>query len=135
MSEHTLYTDGGSRGNPGPAAAGMVLEDPKGKIIKRAGKYLGKKTNNEAEYQALVLGMKIARRGDVDSLKCVLDSELIVKQLNGVYKVKSPNLRKYVRAVKELEKEFDFIEYTHVKRDKNEEADAMVNRVLDSRKA
>ncbi len=128
---YTLFTDGGSRGNPGPAAAGVVIKDPKGKNLKKAGKYLGIKTNNEAEYQALILGMKAAILEEIKELTCILDSELIVKQLNGLYKVKSANLKKYFKTIREMEKNFISIEYNHVKRQKNKEADEMVNHILD----
>ncbi len=131
MEKFTLYTDGGSRGNPGPSAAGVVLCNSKEEIVKKGGKYLGKGTNNEAEYQALVLGLKTAIQEGVKNLECILDSELIVKQLKGIYKMKSPNLMGFFAEIKRLEPKFDSIEYKHVKREKNKEADAMVNLALD----
>lgn len=134
MQEGFLYTDGGSRGNPGPAAAGMVLKDDSQNVVKRAGKYLGIKTNNEAEYEALILGMKISHKAGIDKLTCVLDSELIVKQLTGVYKIKSENLKDLVEEIKNLETKFNSIKYRHVRRENNQEADELVNKVLDSRK-
>ncbi len=131
MRDYFLYTDGGSRGNPGPSAAGIVLLDPDKKVIKKGGKYLGKGTNNLAEYQALILGLKIALELGIKNLVCFLDSELLVKQLNGLYKVKSPNLIKSFADIKKMERQFDYIKYEHVKREKNSEADAMVNLTLD----
>jgi ribonuclease HI len=131
MEKYTLYTDGGSRGNPGPSAAGIVLCNSKDEIVKKGGKYLGNGTNNEAEYQALILGLRIAIKEDVKNLVCILDSELIVKQLKGLYKVKSENLQGFFTIIKTLEKNFTFIEYKHVNREKNSEADAMVNMALD----
>lgn len=131
MEKYTLYTDGGSRGNPGPSAAGIVLCNSKEEIVKKGGKYLGIGTNNEAEYQALILGLRTAIKEGVGYLVCILDSELIVKQLKGLYKVKSENLQKFFANIKTLEKNFAFIEYKHVNREKNKEADAMVNMALD----
>ncbi|MBP8960937.1 ribonuclease HI family protein [Patescibacteria group bacterium] len=131
MEKYTLHTDGGSRGNPGPSAAGIVLYNSKNEVVRKGGKYLGNGTNNEAEYQALLIGLKTAIQEGVKNLECVLDSELIVKQMKGLYKIKSPNLQKFSMEIKKLEKNFDSIDYKHVGREKNSEADAMVNLALD----
>lgn len=131
MKDYFLYTDGGSRGNPGPSAAGIVLLDPTRKVIRKGGKYLGKGTNNLAEYQALILGLKVALELGVKNLICFLDSELLVKQLSGLYKIKSPNLVKSFAEVKKMEGQFDHIKYEHVNREENSEADTMVNLTLD----
>ncbi|HOM78029.1 MAG TPA: ribonuclease HI family protein [bacterium] len=131
MEKYTLHTDGGSRGNPGPSAAGIVLYNSKNEVVRKGGKYLGNGTNNEAEYQALLIGLKTAIQEGVKNLDCVLDSELIVKQMKGLYKIKSPNLQKFSMEIKKLEKNFDSIDYKHVGREKNSEADAMVNLALD----
>lgn len=128
-----LYTDGGARGNPGPAGAGVVLKDSYKKTIKEVGAYLGVCTNNEAEYKALVLGMQAALKKGATELTCYLDSELIVKQLNGEYKVKNPRMKVFYGEVRELEGKIGKVVYRHVKRDKNKEADALVNEVLDAR--
>jgi len=128
---YKLYTDGGSRGNPGPGAAGVVLKTTDGTVVTEFGKFLGTCTNNEAEYRALLLGLKAAAKADVVYLECFLDSELIVRQLNHVYKVKNLRLKSFYLEVKALEKEFKHISYMHVTRDKNKEADALVNKVLD----
>lgn len=127
-----LNTDGGARGNPGPGAAGIVLQDESGKVIKEIGKFLGKCTNNEAEYQALILGFITAKKAGADFLECHLDSQLVVKQLNGLYKVKNPKMQKLFAQVKKLEKDFDFVVYKKVPREKNKKADKLVNEVLDS---
>lgn len=128
-----LNTDGGARGNPGPGAAGIVLHDDKGNTIFKMGKYLGISTNNEAEYQALIFGLKMTyEENPNDSLTCVLDSELVVNQLKGTYKVKNKRLAVLYEKVKEFEAKFKKVEYIHVLRAQNKEADALVNRVLDS---
>lgn len=137
----TLNTDGGARGNPGPAAIGAVIKNEKGEIIKEVSKYIGKTTNNEAEYRALIEGIKAVleieddgKKNDKKDLLCILDSELAVKQLNGEYKVKHENMKIFWNEVKNLEKNFNSIKYTHVKREKNKRADFLVNEVLDSLK-
>lgn len=135
MAKFKLFTDGGSRGNPGPAAAGIILKNNKNEAIKSGGKYLGICTNNVAEYHALVLGLKTAIKLGIKKLECYLDSELIVKQLTGAYRVKDKNLKKFYDEIKILEKHFDSansVEYRHIPRDQNEEADAIVNKVLDA---
>jgi ribonuclease HI len=129
---HILHTDGGSRGNPGPGAIGVVLENDKGEIIYELSKYIGKCTNNEAEYLALIAGLKIAERKKVEDIKVYIDSELVAKQVNGEYRVKSPNLKKYYKEAANFRTKFKNIEFTHVKRHKNTKADALVNEALDS---
>ena len=92
-----LHTDGGARGNPGPSGAGVVLSDEKKNVIKELGSYLGVCTNNEAEYRALILGLDAAQGAGASKLDVYMDSELIVKQLNGEYKVKKHNMQKYYK--------------------------------------
>ncbi len=128
---YILNTDGGARGNPGPGGAGIVLKDPSGNLIKQGGKFLGTCTNNEAEYIALILGLATAKAEGIKLLECILDSELIVQQLRGIYKVKSPKLKELYAKVKNLERNFEYIQYRHVKRKFNKEADAMVNKAID----
>jgi len=127
-----LYTDGGARGNPGPAAIGAVLTDEKGKVVKEVAKYIGKTTNNVAEYKALIEGLHLAIQKNADDLTCYLDSLLVVKQLNGEYKVKNVFLRELWNNIKILETKFKKISYNHVTRDKNTLADSLVNEVLDA---
>jgi ribonuclease HI len=127
-----LYTDGGARGNPGPAGIGVVIKDANKKIIKKLGSYIGVATNNDAEYQGLILGLEECLEEKATKVDCFLDSQLIVKQLNGEYKVKNERMRNYWVKVKTLESSFEEITYTHVKRDKNKEADYLVNKVLDA---
>lgn len=125
-----LFTDGGARGNPGPAGAGVVLRNDE-KIVEQVCAYLGEKTNNEAEYSALILGLKVAAKHTDAHLEVYMDSELVVKQLNGEYKIKQEHLQKLYFDVKKLEKKFSKVTYSHVTRDKNKEADRLVNEVLD----
>ncbi len=126
-----MYTDGGARGNPGPAATGIIIKNEDRKIISRAGAYLGVATNNEAEYIALIQGLTLAEEKGFDELSCLLDSELVVNQLNGVYKVKNERIKVYFGQVRDLSKKFKFVSFTHIVRSQNKEADAIVNKVLD----
>jgi len=126
----TLYTDGGARGNPGPAGIGFVLRIGKRESIE-VGKYIGETTNNQAEYQALIAGMERARREKVNVLECVLDSELVVKQIAREYRVRDADLKPHYAKICELIRAFDKVTFTHVRREKNKEADWLVNEVLD----
>lgn len=127
-----LNTDGGSRGNPGPAGIGGVLKNGKEEVATFA-KYIGEKTNNQAEYAALIVGLAQAHKKGVKEIICRLDSQLIVKQLNGEYRVKHVMMKPLFAQVKKLEKEFSAISYVHVRREKNTEADALVNKALDAK--
>ncbi len=125
-----VYTDGGARGNPGPAAIGGVIKDGS-KVLEEFSAYIGEKTNNQAEYAALLAGLERATKyTDVD-ITCVLDSELVVKQLQGEYKVKSPELKKLVPQVRNLEERFKSVTYEHTLRAGNQRADELVNEALD----
>lgn len=126
-----LHTDGGSRGNPGPAATGYLLYED-GKLVDSGGDYLGTATNNFAEYTALISGLKMALKHDIQDLTCKLDSELVVNQLNGKYKVKHEAIKPLHAQVKELVVKFPKIVFTHVLRSENREADRIVNEVLDA---
>ncbi len=128
----TVYTDGGARGNPGPAAIGGVIRRD-GETVEEFSAYIGERTNNQAEYAALLAGLERAAKYTDVTVECVLDSELVVKQLNGQYKVKSPELKKLVHQVRHLEERFKTVTYRHTRRDGNVRADALVNRALDER--
>lgn len=128
-----LYTDGGSRGNPGQAAIGCLLEDPsKGEILREYGEHIGMTTNNVAEYRALIEGLKIAKRYHPNVLICHLDSELVVKQLNGEYRVKVPALQEFFDEIKGLVEEYASVQFVHIPREDNFRADALVNQALDN---
>ncbi len=131
-----LFTDGGSRGNPGQAAIGVVIEDPaKGEVIREHYERIGIETNNVAEYRALIEGLKIAKRLHPNHLICHLDSELIVKQLSGEYKVKMPALKVFFDEIQELIAEFSDVSFTHIPRADNHKADTLVNKALDEHPA
>jgi len=127
-----LFTDGGSRGNPGQAAIGCVLEDPaRGVTVQEHAERIGIQTNNVAEYRALIEGLKIADRYHPNRLICHLDSELIVRQLNGQYQVRMPTLKPFVEEIQTLSKEIPFVTFKHIPRNDNFRADALVNKALD----
>ena len=127
-----LSTDGGARGNPGPAAYGYVLETEDGTVLDARGETIGVATNNVAEYRALLAGLASALERGVDELEVVSDSELLVNQMRGEYKVKSSNLRELVDEAQALALGFARIRYTAVRREHNELADRLVNEALDS---
>jgi ribonuclease HI len=125
--------DGGSRGNPGPSALGVVITTKGGQIIEEFGEYLGEQTNNYAEYSAVIKALEKLRDLNILDADFYLDSELIVKQLNGIYKVKHENIKPLNTAVNELLSGMN-VTFTHVYRKDNKEADALVNEVLDSKR-
>ena len=127
-----LSTDGGARGNPGPAAYGYVLEAEDGTVLDARGERIGVATNNVAEYRALVEGLRRAVELGVDELTVVSDSELIVRQMRGEYRVKSPALRALSLEAAELARRLRRVEYTAVRREHNELADRLVNEALDA---
>ncbi|QRN99764.1 ribonuclease HI family protein [Archangium violaceum] len=128
-----LFSDGAARGNPGPAGAGAVLMDAEGRVVARLGKFLGIQTNNYAEYMGLLLGLKHARSLGVQELEVLADSELLIRQLQGRYQVKSPTLRPLYEEAAGLLKEFPRVKLVHVPREKNKAADEMSNRAIDER--
>lgn len=125
-----IYCDGASRGNPGPASAAAVAYLPSGEILTSRAKRLGRTTNNIAEYHALILGLLLARDLDVKKVYFKLDSQLVVKQLNGEYRIKNEKLKALAKRVKELESFFDECEYQHVYRSSNKEADKLAGDLL-----
>lgn len=129
--ELLIYTDGGSRGNPGPSASGFVIQDSRERLVFEGGKYLGITTNNQAEYQAVKFALEKARELGGKRLSFRLDSQLVVNQLNGVYQIKNRDLWPIHQSIKVLVKNFQKVSFTHVRREFNKEADAIVNQVLD----
>jgi ribonuclease HI len=127
-----LSTDGGSRGNPGPAAYGYVLEADDGTVLDARGETIGVATNNVAEYRALLAGLEAALDRGIEELEVVSDSELLVKQMRGEYKVKNEALRELVDDAHALARKLASVEYTAVRREQNELADRLVNEALDS---
>jgi len=128
-----LFTDGAARGNPGPAGAGAVIISPEGHVVAKLGKYLGETTNNVAEYTGLILGLKRAKAMGLRELEVLADSELLVKQLSGEYKVKADHLQPLHDEAKALLKAFDVIDVRHIPREENEAADEMSNKAIDLR--
>lgn len=128
----TLFADGGSRGNPGPAAMGAVLIDEAGTVLREVSTYLGVTTNNVAEWSALIAGLEAALELGVRDLSVRLDSELVVKQLDGSYRVKHPNLQPLYTKARGLLRQFETVDVAHVRRNKNKEADKLVNQALDA---
>ena len=126
-----LYTDGASRGNPGEAGAGVSILDEQGNELAATGEYLGQCTNNEAEYRALLLGLAKCSEFGAGRIKAHLDSELIVKQIHGEYRVKHPNLRPLFQKTMERLSAFASFTVTHVRREKNSRADQLANRAID----
>ncbi len=126
-----LFTDGGSRGNPGPSALGFVILDMEDIVVKKGSKYLGVTTNNQAEYLGLEEGMKACLDGGVSNLEVYMDSLLIVNQVKGIYKVKTAELAPVHARIKKLETGFESISFTHVPRAMNSIADGLVNECLD----
>ncbi len=129
--EATMFADGGSRGNPGPAASGSVLFGPNGEDIGERGVFLGIATNNVAEWNGLCAGLELALEHGIKRLAVRLDSELVVKQITGLYRVKNENLQPFYHRAKVLLRKFEFVDIQHVRRKHNAAADAVVNQVLD----
>jgi ribonuclease HI len=127
-----VHVDGGARGNPGPAAAAAVLSTPDGEVVDEAHEYLGVATNNVAEYRGLLLGLRHARALGADEVEVVNDSELVAKQVNGVYKVKHPDMRPLHADALEALRGFSRWSIRSVPRAENAAADALVNQALDA---
>lgn len=136
-----IYTDGGSRGNPGPAAIGVVFADRFGRLTKRYGKAIGVKTNNEAEYEAVLFALVKARalfgkeRTKAMSVEVRMDSELVARQLNREYKIEEERLWPLFMRIWNARLDFGDISFRHVRREENREADRLVNQALDSEQA
>lgn len=126
-----VNVDGGARGNPGPAAIAAVVQDPNGGVLQERGERIGRATNNVAEYKALLLGIEMAGTLGASELELVGDSELVVKQVKGEYKVKDATMRELHAQVKAALNDFDSWSIRHVRREHNAEADRLVNEALD----
>ena len=126
-----IYSDGGARGNPGPSGIGAVLYNEKNEVVAKISRYIGEGTNNQAEYQALLVALEKAKDLRAKEVKCYLDSELVVKQLKGEYKVKDQLLAQHFLKIWNLKKDFSNISFHHVRREKNKLADQLVNEAID----
>jgi ribonuclease HI len=130
--ELKIFTDGCARGNPGPAGAGYVITDMDEKVLEEGSKFLGKsETNNVAEYGALIVGLSKAMNISTGTLHVYSDSELLVKQLNGDYRISKPHLRDLAEQVRKLVRNFKKVTFHHIKRSKNSRADALANKAVD----
>lgn len=127
----SVYTDGGARGNPGPAGIGAVFYDDKGQLVAEISRYLGVATNNQAEYQAVIDALQKARTLGASELSFFMDSELAVKQLNREYKVKNKDLAPLFLSVYNLSLGFKKVSFTHIRRELNKEADKLANEAMD----
>ena len=126
-----VFTDGGARGNPGPAGCGVVIMDEKNKIVATHKKYLGEATNNFAEYSAIVLALEEAKKLKVEEIEMFLDSELAVKQLNREFKIKNEELGKLFIKIYNLEHSFKKVSFNHIPREMNQLADRLANQAMD----
>ena len=132
IEKAVLYTDGASRGNPGPAAIGAVIKDGQGRVLARISKRIGRTTNNQAEYRAVIAALEEAVRLGVAGVEIKSDSELVVEQINGRYRVKNPGLKPLYRQVKELQSSFQSCTIANIPRRQNMEADGLCNAALDA---
>jgi ribonuclease HI len=131
VAAYRANIDGASRGNPGPAAYGVVIRDARGEIVARLKKYIGRTTNNVAEYYGLIAAMDYAQSHGVRAIRIESDSELLVKQMRGQYKVKSADLQPLFERAKKMSQTFESFRIDHVYREQNREADALANEALD----
>lgn len=126
-----IFTDGGARGNPGPAAIGIVIKNENDKILKQYSEYIGEATNNQAEYKALLQGLELAKKFKPAEISCYLDSELVVKQMKQEYRVKDKDLQPLFIKVWNLSLGYKKVNFHHISREFNHEADALLNQELD----
>ena len=125
------HSDGGARGNPGPAGYGVVIKDESGRTVAALSEYLGRQTNNFAEYQGLIAALEYALKHGPKALKLISDSELLVRQIKGIYKVKNATLQDLHARAKELIKQLDWFSIGHALREHNQEADRLANEAMD----
>jgi ribonuclease HI len=128
---HTAHVDGGARGNPGPSGYGVAVSDAHGKPLAELSEYLGHHTNNYAEYQGLLAALRYAIENQIKALKVVSDSELMVRQMKGIYKVRHPELRKLYDEAQQLVRRLEHFEIRHAMREHNQIADRLANEAMD----
>jgi probable phosphoglycerate mutase len=128
---HTAHVDGGARGNPGPAGYGVSIQDAAGNPVAELSDYLGLRTNNYAEYQGLIAALRYALQNHIKALKVVSDSELMVRQMKGIYKVRHPELRKLYEQAQQLARQLQHFEIRHALREHNQIADRLANEAMD----
>ena len=125
------HIDGGSRGNPGPAAYGVLLKNPQGQLAGTLSRFLGRQTNNFAEYSGLIAALEYALQLGFHSLQVFSDSELLVRQIQGVYQVRHENIRPLYQRARDLIRQFEWFGIQHVRRERNREADGLANQAMD----
>jgi ribonuclease HI len=130
-ASHTAHVDGGARGNPGPAGYGVAITDASGHPIAELSEYLGHRTNNYAEYQGLLAALRYAAENQIKALKVISDSELMVRQIKGIYKVRHPELRKLYDEAQQLVRRLEHFEIRHALREHNKTADRLANQAMD----
>lgn len=130
MSKLTIYTDGGARNNPGPAGIGIVIKNENGETIKTYKEYIGEKTNNQAEYEALLRALELVK-GEAEKLEIFLDSQLVVNQAKSIYRAKNGDIKNLLFKLRILEQNFKEVQYNLIPREQNREADKLVNRAID----
>src|SRR6202050_1745877 len=128
---HIAHVDGGARGNPGPAGYGVAIQDATGKSVAEPSDYLGHRTNNYAEYQGLLAALRYAAENQIKALKVISDSELMVRQMKGIYKVRHPELRKLYEQAQQLVRRLQHFEIRHALREHNQTADRLANEAMD----
>jgi probable phosphoglycerate mutase len=128
---HTAHVDGGARGNPGPAGYGVVIQDASGHTVAELSEYLGHRTNNYAEYQGLLAALRYATENQIKALRVISDSELMVRQMKGIYKVRHPELRKLYDEAQQLARRLEHFEIRHALREHNQIADRLANEAMD----
>jgi ribonuclease HI len=128
---HTAHVDGGARGNPGPSGYGVAIQDATGHPVAELSEYLGHHTNNYAEYQGLIAALRYAAENKITALKVISDSELMVRQMKGIYKVRHPELRKLYDQAQQLVRGLEYFEIRHALREHNQTADRLANQAMD----
>jgi len=128
---HTAHVDGGARGNPGPAGYGVAIQDASGHTVAELSEYLGHRTNNYAEYQGLLAALRYATENQIKALRVISDSELMVRQMKGIYKVRHPELRKLYDEAQQLARRLEHFEIRHALREHNQIADRLANEAMD----
>ena len=131
LKRAVIFADGASRGNPGPAAIGVTIKDKRGRLITSVSQRIGRATNNQAEYRAIIAALEEATRLGAKQIDIKMDSELIVKQINGEYRVKKSTLKPLYQQVKQLQGSLESFTITHIPRQQNIEADKLANKALD----
>jgi ribonuclease HI len=128
-----IYTDGGARGNPGPAGIGAIIYDEERNVLAEISEYIGRTTNNQAEYRALLSAIRKAKDFETEEIQFFLDSQLVVEQMSGNYKVKNKDLQPLFVKIYNESLNYKKVKYTHIPREKNKEADRLANLAMDKR--